>query len=197
MNKTPASLFTHPFFDRLGIFLVCSMFVSALLFLGYQVLKKPLQEDDLKTVAGTLLEDPQLSPDRRHSSASVKLKLTAYPEVLFSVSGATYYAMFTEEFIRDVHQGDSIRIKIAKKTWQKRISAHQPPDIFEKLGNGGRIPVYGVVSKNAIYLHPDDAQSFSVRDNSLLIVMIVVFGIFLFIDVRNDRKKKSRRQQFR
>ena len=196
MSKTLASLFKHPFFDRLGIVLVCSMFGGALLFLGYQLLKAPLKDDDLKTVAGTLLEDPQLSPNRRHSSASVKLKLSAYPEVVFSVSGATYYAMFTEEFIRDVHQGDSIRIRIAKNTWQKRISADQPPGLFEKLANGSRIPVYGVVSKNAIYLHPDDAQSFSVRDNSLLIVMIVVFGIFLFIDVRNDRRKKSRRQRF-
>lgn len=197
MSTSLATLFQHKFFDRLGVLLVGTMFTGAVLFLAYQLLKAPIREDDLQIVAGTLMEEAVVSPNRRHSSPSITLKLTEFPAVHFTASQSTFYAMYTKEFVRDVHRGDSVRIRITKEDYRKRIIRNEPPGFFKHFTSGNRIDLYGVVGKGSIYLHPDDTNAFSLRDHWFLIILLIVFGIFLFKDVKIAWKKGSGKKPFR
>ena len=189
MSYPLASLFKHRFFDQLGIVLVSTLLLSALSYLAYQLLKAPVRADDLQMVVGTLSEEAHLSPRRRHSTPSITLSLKEFPSLNFTASRATYYAMYAEEFIRDVHRRDSVRIWITKEDYQERIIRGESPGFFRNFVSGGRIDLYGVAGKGSIYLHPDSTHTSSKRDYQYLFIILTVIGIFIFYDIKNTWEK--------
>lgn len=198
MSTTLASLFKHPFFDRLGIVLVGSMLTGALLLLGYELLKASVWKDELHTVTGTLLEDPKVFPARRYTNASIKMKLSEYPPLLFSAGAATNGAMDVEAFIRDVHRGDSVRLQITKEVYRKQISHEETPGFFDLFFDDNKIELYGVESKNNIYLQPGSKYASSIGGYLFLLVLLTAFGYYLFRDVRHTwNKNAGGKKQFR
>jgi len=197
MSNPLLSLFKHRFFDRLGIILVGTLLSGTLLYLAYQLLKAPVQAEDLQMVAGTLSEEAVLSPRRRHSTASITLKLKEFPALYFTASRATNNAMYTEEFVRDVHRGDSVRIWIIKEDYRERIIRGESPSVFSNFVSGGHIDLYGVVSKGSTYLHPDDRQTTSKRDHLFLFIVLIFLSILLFSDIKTTWGKAFGKRRHR
>jgi hypothetical protein len=138
-----------------------------------------------------VIDGIKIKKSGRHSH-NIELKFNEFPEFDFKVSGDAFDAMYAENFVDEVHLGDTLTVSVPKDEYGKKMAKTIPLTFWDKYVNYYDIKVYEISHRNTSYLTLNDfAQEEGSRTKSNArigsIIGIILVGISIFIYIK--RKK--------
>lgn len=129
----------------------------------------------------------ELEIDRRKSSRWVNIKTKEFPTFVFELTGNSFYAANSQQFVANVRKGDIIEIDILTDTYEKKLIKSKTPTFWDKTVNYNFISIYGLRDFNQTYLTLNDLNNEKKSDSTswgfwLLVIVglcITSSGIYL------------------
>lgn len=118
----------------------------------------------------------ELEIDRRKSSKWVNIKTKEFPTFVFELTGNSFYAANSQQFVTNVGKGDLIEIDILTDTYEKKLIKTKPPTFWDKTVNYNFISIYGLRALNQTYLTLNDLNNEKKSDSTS-------WGFWLFVIV--------------
>lgn len=187
MGKTLSTIFTEEGVHPWATILVGFLYVSAMFLTGYEVIKAPLNESDLRVVNGRLLMEPALSITTYKGSTqgSIRFRLYEDSDLVFIVSGDSYEATSRGELLGDLHRLDSVQFLVEPDVYQKKIIRKERDGVLTSLlhDHHDHVQVYGIAGKNRVYLRPGDVEGDSKTGPAIFLLLVTASGAWLFRDI--------------
>jgi hypothetical protein len=126
----------------------------------------------LTTIKVTVSNDLEI--DRRKSSRWVNIKTKEFPTFVFELTGNSFYAANSQQFVDNVGKEDKIEIDILTDTYEKKLTKTKPLTFWDKTVNYHLIGVFGLRDKNQTYMTLDALNAEHKSDSTS-------WGFWLFV----------------
>jgi hypothetical protein len=140
-----------------------------------------IKDSELETITDVITNKAEIN-SRSKGSNSIYIKLKSYPLFNFEISGNSYSATFTSDFINNVKVGDTLNLKILKDQYKMKITKEKPLGFWDKTVNYSYISVYELHDKNFSYITLDKYNLQNKKDRTSgywLFGSFGIIGIFL------------------
>lgn len=138
---------------------------------------KPVQQNKLTSVVGTL--ENQATIQTSKSGSHVRIKVKEYPDFVFHVGGINYMAL-SNNFTSEVMKGDTIQLYILTYDYETKIEKKKHKSLSERIINYKFIEPYAIHSKGKFYMKLEDTNR-EIEHNRWLGFWFFSAGAFLFL----------------
>lgn len=138
-----------------------------------------IQYTNIHSITDVITNKPEIIKGSK-GSRDIHIKLKSWPEFIFQISGNSYEATYTSDYIEYVKVGDTLSLDIMKDEYEMKLSKEKPLGFWDKTVNYQFIPVYGFKDRNRSYLTISDYNTQNRSDTSIGIWFFGIGGLFLF-----------------
>ena len=139
---------------------------------------KEIQKNEIQTINDIITNKVRITKESLYSR-SIKIKLKSYPNFLFEISGNAYRATNSIEYVTNVSIGDSLKIKIMKDEYQKKISRKSKLNFSDKTINYSIISVLGLADKKHTYLSISNYNLENKNESPIATWLFGILGLFI------------------
>lgn len=151
---------------KFGIgFLIIGILFSLYFYKDYKIENKELNIEDITTIKGEIINDVEIEKGTR-GKRSIEIRIAEYPEFIFTLSGKSYDASNSKNYVAKAKKGDLISLDIKTEIYLKKLTKEKELELWDKIINYNFISVYGLKDKNYNYLTLDRYNDLRKEDSS-------------------------------
>jgi hypothetical protein len=137
---------------KFGIgFLIIGLLFSFFFYNLYRNENKELNAEDITTINGEIINDVEIKKGTK-GKRSIEIKIAEHPEFTFRLSGNSYYASNSKNYVSKAKKGDLISLDIETEIYLKKLTKEKELDSWDKIINYNFIDVYGLKDNSNEYL---------------------------------------------
>ncbi|MDG4949597.1 hypothetical protein NLM59_01555 [Weeksellaceae bacterium KMM 9724] len=137
---------------KFGIgFLIVGILFSVFFYNLYRNENKELNTEDITTIKGKIINDVEIEKGTK-GKRSIEIRIEEHPEFIFTLSGNSYYASNSKNYVSKAKKGDLISLDIETEIYLKKLTEEKELELWDKIINYDIIPVYGLKDNNYKYL---------------------------------------------
>jgi hypothetical protein len=137
---------------KFGIgFLILGILFSIGMFNVFKNRNQELSPNEITSIEGKITNEVEITKGNK-GKRSIEIRIEQFPDFKFNLSGNSYYASNSKNYLAKVTKGDLISIDLKTDTYLKKLTKEKELDFWDKTVNYKLISVYGLRDENYTYL---------------------------------------------